>query len=101
MAGSKIFTIGTFRRTTKTLEQQAKKWGGNGTGVIAVLNECKHWIEGEDRGRALDLLYNLRLHIQQIDAYLQQAETDIGNEEWLDAMTDVDNAIAEFESIQP
>lgn len=90
---SRIFTIGTRKRCTRTLEQQARKAQSD---MVNKLNQALIAIGEEEYGDAYGIVYNQYNKVDYGLAYLNSALNHIGSQEYDDAATDIQHAIDEL-----
>ena len=90
---SRIFTIGTRKRSTKTLEEQAKKAQSE---MINQLNAAISAIESEDYNGAYSIIYNQYNRVDYALSYLNSALNDMSGQDYTAALSDIRHAIEEL-----
>lgn len=90
---SRIFTIGTRKRSTKTLEEQARKAQSE---LVNQLNLAIMAIDNEDYNGASGIVYNQYYKVDAGLTYLNSAMNNIGNQDYDAAKADIQSAIDEL-----
>lgn len=90
---SRIFTIGTRKRCTRTLEQQARKAQSD---MVNKLNQALIAIGKGEYAEAYGIVYNQYNKVDYGLTYLNSALNNIGGQQYDDAVTDIQHAIEEL-----
>ena len=89
---SKIFTIGTFRRSKRTLEEQARKWGGERK-LEKDLNSIKLDILAQRDTEAINKLNDVMYNIGLAYGHLNDCLTAINSQDYVTAESELNDAI--------
>lgn len=90
---SKIFTIGTFRRSKRTLEEQARKWGGGERQLEKDLEAIKLDILAHRDADAINKLNDVMYNFQIAYGHLNDCLTAINQQDYITAESDLEDAI--------
>lgn len=90
---SKIFTIGTFRRSKRTLEEQARKWGGDTRQLEKDLDSIKLDILAHRDNEAINKLNTVMYNLQMTSSHLNDCLTAINQQDYVTAALDLNDAI--------
>ena len=90
---SKIFTIGTFRRSKRTLEEQARKWGSGERQLEKDLDSIKLDILAHRDADAINKLNDVMYNLQLTYNYLSNCLYDVNSQDYIAAESDLNDAI--------
>lgn len=92
MAGNQIFKIGTFRRCKRTLEEQARKWGGE-LQLEKDLESVRLDILAQRDVDAINKLNTIMYNLQMTYGHLGDTIMAINNQDYATAESELNDAI--------